>query len=82
MADKWFHDLVQTGSLIEGEPAMPGHYETMTTPITCVCCGYVMYFRGKLCVCMQAREWYQNEARQKSCSFHLGEKIKDGLYRT
>ena len=78
---KYQHEVLQTGDLIEGEPCMPGHHETLETPIGCLCCGKLMYYGEAKCVCALAVTWHQNEKRQVTCALHLAEKVKDGEYR-
>lgn len=82
MTAKYLADVVQTGTHYEGVPVMPGHHETVATPIVCMCCGFENYYRDRQCQCMHAPRWFQNEAREVSCEWHLAEKIKDHLYRT
>lgn len=79
---KYLADVLATGTHYEGVPVMPGHHETLATPIVCMCCGFSVYYRDKACICMHAQRWYQNEAREVSCEHHFWEKVKDGLYRT
>lgn len=78
---RYQHDLIQTGDFYENVAIMPGHHETPETPITCLCCGKLMYFGEGSCVCQLAVNWHQNEKRQVACALHLAEKVKDGLYR-
>ena len=79
---KYLHEVLQTGRHYENVPCLPGNFETPESTITCTCCGQVVHYRGPRCPCMHMERWYQNEAREVACDFHLREKIKDGLYRT
>ena len=70
---------------------MPGHYEDVTSPVTCLCCGLQHFYAtgpglvwGKQGLenhpCIYGERWIQDELMRVACPFHIAEKMKDGLF--
>lgn len=82
---------VETGIDHQNVAIMPGHYEDVTSPVTCLCCGLQhFYVTGPGLVwgkqglenhlCIYGDRWIQDELGRVACEYHLVEKMKDGLF--
>lgn len=73
---------VQTGDLKETTWNHRGaFFPDRSAAQNCVCCDAAYYFdQGFGCVCMYTNTWIQDELDRITCSHHLFDKMKDGLF--